>query len=95
MATDHDYTQPGFMIRDAPVKPARVTIGDDVWIGAGARILAGVTIGAHAVVGAGAVVTRDVPTRQVVAGVPARVLKASASPVREITPVREARGDAR
>lgn len=76
LTTEHDYTQPGFMIRDAPVKPAAVTIGDDVWIGAGARILAGVTIGSHAVVGAGAVVTRDVAARQVVAGVPARPLKA-------------------
>lgn len=74
LTTEHDYTQPGFMIRDAPVKHAAVAIGDDVWIGAGARILAGVTIGSHAVVGAGAVVTRDVPARQVVAGVPARPL---------------------
>lgn len=80
LTTEHDYTQPGFMIRDAPVKHAAVRIGDDVWIGAGARILAGVTIGSHAVVGAGAVVTRDVPARQVVAGVPARALKAAVVP---------------
>ncbi|MEO6030147.1 MAG: acyltransferase [Candidatus Binatia bacterium] len=82
LTTEHDYTQPDVMIRDAPVTHAAVTIGNDVWIGAGARILAGVTIADHAVVGAGAVVTRDVPTRQVVAGVPARVLKPSGPQLR-------------
>ena len=52
-----------------------VTIGPDVWIGAGAMILKGVSIGAHAVVGAGSVITRDVPPWAVVAGNPARVVK--------------------
>lgn len=41
-------------------------------VGSGAVILAGVTVGAHALVGAGSVVTRDVPTRAIVYGVPAR-----------------------
>ena len=75
LTTEHDYTRPGVTIRDAPVIEAAVMVGNDVWIGAGARILAGVRIGDHAVVGAGAVVTRDVPSMQVAAGVPARVLK--------------------
>ncbi len=44
-------------------------------IGSGAVILCGVTVGESAVVGAGAVVTRDVPTKTVVAGNPARVLR--------------------
>ncbi len=48
-----------------------VTIGDDVWIGAGAIILPGVQIGARTVVGAGAVVTKDVPPDSVATGVPA------------------------
>jgi UDP-2-acetamido-3-amino-2,3-dideoxy-glucuronate N-acetyltransferase len=47
-------------------------------IGSNATILAGVTIGAGAIVGAGAVVTRDVAPGVVVAGVPARVLRAAA-----------------
>ena len=46
-------------------------------IGSGAVILCGVTIGPEALVGAGAVVTRDVPERAVVAGVPARVIRPS------------------
>jgi len=78
LTTEHDYTRPGVTIRDAPVIEAPVKVGNDVWIGAGARILAGVRIGDHAVVGAGAVVTRDVPSMQVAAGVPARVLKSLA-----------------
>lgn len=56
---------------DWSVIPTRVRRGAS--IGSGAVILCGVTIGEGALVGAGAVVTRDVPPRAVVAGVPARV----------------------
>lgn len=52
-----------------------IALGDDVWIGGGAIVLAGVTLGDGAVVGAGSVVTRDVPPQTVVAGNPARVLR--------------------
>lgn len=48
-------------------------------IGTGAVIIGGVTIGAGALIGAGAVVTRDVAPRQVVAGVPARLVRAQAT----------------
>lgn len=59
---------------DWSVVPTRVQRRASV--GSGAVILPGVTIGEGAIVGAGAVVTRDVPARSVVAGNPARVLRA-------------------
>jgi acetyltransferase-like isoleucine patch superfamily enzyme len=75
MSTEHNYSDSLLPIRESGCRPARVRIGNNVWIGAGVRILAGVTIGDHAVVGAGAVVVRDLPARSVAAGVPARVIK--------------------
>jgi phosphonate metabolism protein (transferase hexapeptide repeat family) len=53
-----------------------VAIGHDVWIGHGAIVLPGVTIGDGAVVGAGAVVSRDVAPYTIVAGVPAKPIRA-------------------
>ncbi|MFC1971403.1 acyltransferase [Chloroflexota bacterium] len=59
----------------ANCSPKPIRIGDYVWIGFRATILAGVTIGKGAIVGAGAVVSEDVPPMTIVAGNPARELK--------------------
>jgi carbonic anhydrase/acetyltransferase-like protein (isoleucine patch superfamily) len=53
-----------------------VTIGSDCWIGARATILDGVTIGDNAIVGAHSLVREDVPAGAVVAGTPARLIRA-------------------
>lgn len=59
---------------EAEPSVARITrIGNDVWIGHGADIVAGVTIGDGAIVAAQAVVTKDVPPYAVVAGNPAEI----------------------
>ena len=57
---------------DWKVVPTRVRRGASV--GSGAIVMCGVTIGEGALIGAGAVVTRDVPAKAVVAGVPARMM---------------------
>jgi tetrahydrodipicolinate N-succinyltransferase len=53
-----------------------VYLGANVWVGDHATVLKGVTIGDNSIVAAGAVVTSDVPANVVVAGNPAKVIKA-------------------
>ncbi len=65
----HDFRQPSL-----PLVTAKITIGEDVFIGARAFVLPGITIGARSIIGACSVVTRDVPADVVVAGNPAKVL---------------------
>lgn len=52
-----------------------VEIGSDVWVGAGALILAGVHVGSRSIIGAGSVVTRDIPAGVFAAGNPCRVIR--------------------
>ena len=59
---------------DVPA-PRPIVIEDNVWLGARVIVLPGVTIGRDSVVGAGSVVTKDVPPRTLVAGVPAREVR--------------------
>jgi putative colanic acid biosynthesis acetyltransferase WcaF len=58
-----------------PLVVAKITIGEDAFVGARAFVLPGVTIGARAIVGACSVVTHDVPENVIAAGNPCRVLR--------------------
>ena len=73
---DHQHGfEPGSLIREQRARIEEVHIGNDVWIGAGAKILAGVAIGDGVIVGANAVVTKDVAPGVIVGGVPAEVIR--------------------
>lgn len=52
-----------------------VVIGENVWIGEGARIHHGVHIGNNSIIAAGAIVTKDIPENCIAAGIPAKVIK--------------------
>lgn len=54
---------------------ADINIGHDVWIGADVMILDGVNIGNGAIIASKAVVTKDVPSYAIAAGIPAKVIK--------------------
>ena len=66
---------PGRPIREQPQTTKGITIGRDVWIGAGAVILDGVSIGDGCVIGAGAVVNESLPPNSIAVGVPAKVVR--------------------
>jgi acetyltransferase-like isoleucine patch superfamily enzyme len=73
---DHNHgIVAGRTIREQPAEIGEVIIGNDVWIGAGAKILANVHIGDGAVIGTNAVVTKDIPANAVAVGVPAQVIR--------------------
>lgn len=52
-----------------------ITVGDNVWIGAGVTVLPGVAIGDNCVIGAGSVVVKDIPANCIAVGNPCKVIK--------------------
>ena len=73
--TDHNFNSLEKPMQNQGFTTAPVVIEDDVWIGHGAVITKGVTIGSGAIIGANAVVTKDVPSRAIVGGVPAKLIR--------------------
>lgn len=84
---DHVFVAPdcGFHTAGHPVDYERrnqgleyaypITVGDNVWIGAGVQVMPGVTIGSNVVIGGGSVVAKDIPDNSVAVGNPCRVLR--------------------
>ncbi len=76
----HEFDRPEVAVIDQPRSSRGIVLGDNVWLGTGAKVLDGVRIGSHVVVGANAVVNEDLPDRAIAAGVPARVLRSRGAP---------------
>lgn len=74
VASSHNYEESETPMVEQGITTQGIDIEDNVWIGAGAKILDGVSIGKGAVIGANAVVTKSVPKNAKVGGVPARIL---------------------
>ena len=69
--SDHNIEK-GKLINEQPNSTAPVKIGNDVWIGTGAKILKGVSIENGAVIAAGAIVRNDVKAYEIHGGIPAK-----------------------
>lgn len=72
---NHGYEDINTVPHKQPVTRKKISIEDEVWIGANVVIVAGVTIGKHAVIAAGSVVTKNIPSYSVAVGNPAKVIK--------------------
>lgn len=73
--TNHGIKELAIQINRQPMTSKGIVIEDNVWVGAGCKILDGVCIKKGAVVAAGSVVINDVPENAIVAGVPAEIKK--------------------
>ena len=74
VSSNHGIPSKNILIRSLGDVLLPVKIGNDVWIGAGAKILGNVNIGDGCVIGAGAVVTKDLPPYAIAIGVPAKII---------------------
>ena len=74
MVDSNHQTKKNKLINQQENISKKIIIGNDVWIGAGAKILMGTTIGDGAVISSGSVVNKDVDPYSIVGGVPAKII---------------------
>jgi len=77
---NHGFSRTDMPMNAQPLTREGIDIGEDVWIGAGCKVLDGVRIGKGAVIGAGSVVTKDIESYAIAVGVPATVVRSRRSP---------------
>lgn len=75
ISANHTWDDMDIPIKYNPLTKKGIIVEDDVWVGAGVRILDGVSIEYRSVIAAGAVVNKDVELYSIVGGVPARLIK--------------------
>lgn len=73
--SNHIFSDINIPINQQGEKSLGIIIEDDVWIGAGCKILDGVLIGKGAIIAAGSVVNKSIPPNTIVGGVPAKFIK--------------------
>ena len=74
VSSSHHYKSRSSSICHQGESLGLITIEDDVWIGSGARILAGIKVGRGSVIGANSVITKSTSNYSVSGGVPAKVI---------------------
>ena len=76
VAANHEF-RAGAIYRDLPWDTSRhgITIGSNVWVGAGVTILPGCSLGDNVIVAAGSVVTKDIPPDEIWGNIPARKMR--------------------
>jgi len=72
---DHDFDRIDIPISEQGRSARGICVEDNVWLGAGVKILDGVTIKRDSIIGTGSVVTTDVPEFSIAVGIPAKVIK--------------------
>jgi len=73
-SSNHNFDRRDRIIWEQGMSWKKVTIGDDVWLGANVKVMPGVSIEHGAVVGAGSVVTKDIPSYGIATGIPAKIV---------------------
>lgn len=75
LSEEHIFSDLNKNIKDQGCEHKQTSIENNVWIGAGCRILAGTQISSGSIVAAGAVVTKDVKDNTIVGGIPATIIR--------------------